>query len=151
MAMTPPPNLLRKEATVTPAEMETLVVEVTRDAAAGTHANGATTVGEWDISPACVGNQEEVLKAKDHREAAAEAAAEAAVEAAAAHLFQAWMVWLGVPLHVQTNRTSERYPTVPKLSGVDFAAHGARTIVPLIRRRKKREMMVLQRGKVMLR
>ena len=98
---------------VTPAEMETLVVEVTRDAAAGTHANGATTAGEWDISPACVGNQEEVLKAKDHRGAAAEAAVEAAA-AGAAHLFQAWMVWLGVPLHVQTNRTSERYPTAPK-------------------------------------
>jgi hypothetical protein len=113
MVMTPPPIHLRKEAMVTPAEMETLVVEVTRDAAEDTHENGATTAGEWDISPACVGNRAEVLKAKGHREAAAEAAVEAAA-AGPTYLFQAWMGWLGVPLHVRTNRMSERYPTAPK-------------------------------------
>ena len=46
---------------------------------------------------------------------------------------------------------NERYPKGPKSSGVDFAVHGARIIALLIRRRKKQEMMVLQRGKDTLR
>ena len=70
----------------TRAEVETLVVEATRDAAEDTRGNGVTTAGEWDTYPACVGNRAEVQKVKAHREAAVEEAA-----AGPTHLFQAWM------------------------------------------------------------
>ena len=136
MAMTPPPIQLKKEVMVPRAEMETLVVEVTRDAAAGTHANGATTAGEWDTYPACVGNWAEELKVKDQREAVAE---EAAV--GPTHHFQVWMAQLFVPLHAQTNLMNVRCPMERTSSGVDFAAHGAIIIEPPIRQRRKQRIM----------
>ena len=68
------------------AEVETLVVAAMLDAAEATRGNGATTAGEWDTYPACVGNRAEELKVKAHREAAVEE-----VAAGPTHLFQAWM------------------------------------------------------------
>ena len=68
------------------AEVETLVVAVMLDAGEATRGNGATTAGEWDTYPACVGNRAEELKVKDQREAVAE---EAAV--GPTHHFQVWM------------------------------------------------------------
>ena len=45
------------------------------DAAEATRGNDATTVGRWDICPACVGNQEEEQKDRDHCETVEEKAA----------------------------------------------------------------------------
>ena len=60
------------EDMVTQVGEATLVEVVMQDAAEDIPENDATTVGGWDIYPACVGNREAEPKERDHRETVGE-------------------------------------------------------------------------------